>query len=367
MDTKYAPIYSDDDQEKLKQYLDQEKSARDAKTQEGLFSGLSKAVSGFGSIGGQSAKSTYEVNDSPDQEIAQNQKLQQFLAQEAGQRGMAAGKHEDSMQLAGVNNEARIEAMIAKHSGKIPKDMKIAYEDFGGNKVQVVTDPQTGEIVSKNVLGPSKMEKDPTDKAKKIVGSEVAGQVGSFDTALNILDELQNKYKDNAMSMGSGIKQYIPGTDANKYNDAKKLATQNIGIILEKGKLTDNDYNRYLAMMPGAGDTADQAQRKFSLIREQISAKRKGEISGFDQAGYDTAGFTDGMKSTARNLVGNDDSQSGTATAAPKAKAQVLKDASGQTTIKIPGGGEKPITRAARDKATGKMRYYNNDQLVYEE
>jgi hypothetical protein len=166
----------------------------------------------------------------------------------------------------------------------------------------------------------------------KLVASEVAQGIGKYDAADTLLGDLQKNWDARASGRGSSLKQFIPGTDANLYSNSADLTAQNIGQILEGGKLTDSDYGRYKAMMPGAADTAEQAKNKFAEIARQIAEKKRGSIHGAKEAGYNVSGFSEppvlptGLEATAKRAGGD-----GTAVAAPAPKVGDTKVVGGVT------------------------------------
>jgi hypothetical protein len=129
-----------------------------------------------------------------------------------------------------------------------------------------------------------------TPKAQPTVPSEVAGNIGKFDSAVQLVDDLDKAWNEKTGTF-SGITQWLPNTDSGKYNDQAKVAAQTIGSILEGGKLTDNDYSKYLAMLPAPGDSQDTKNNKIATLKRQIDLKKKGSIAGLEQAGYNTKGF----------------------------------------------------------------------------
>lgn len=160
-----------------------------------------------------------------------------------------------------------------------------------------------------------------TSKHGKIVNSDMAEKIGTYDAAQEILDQLEKSYVDKAGSRGSSFKSFIPGTDASAYGVEKDMAAQNIGQILESGKLTDNDYHRYQRMMPSPTDTNKIAKVKFDIARQQIAAKKRNAIRGFTEAGYDTSGFSP-VPPVKESIVGGGKYKSGLgeAIAAPSLK-----------------------------------------------
>lgn len=174
--------------------------------------------------------------------------------------------------------------------------------DEEGNMLLV--NNKTGQIKKGPKLGKKETEGKP-------VASEVAQRIGTLDAASQQVDQLESDWR-NKTGVFSGFTQFAPGTDAAQYRDSAKLAAQGIGQIIEGGKLTDSDYDRYLGMMPTAGDSKERAQEKFDRLRNYIVSRKKTSIEGARQAGYNTAGFTDTPTPKPSNL------STGTATAAPK-------------------------------------------------
>lgn len=127
-----------------------------------------------------------------------------------------------------------------------------------------------------------------------------ASQVGQYDAALSQLDNLakQHGLKTGVMSW---LTQHLPGTDAAKYEDLRKVAAQGIGYILEGGKLTESDLVRYMEMLPAPTDSLDRAQNKVDALRRDIAGRKTSKLEGLGKAGYNVSGFADEMPvSTAR-------------------------------------------------------------------
>jgi hypothetical protein len=170
--------------------------------------------------------------------------------------------------------------------------------------------------------------------ASKMVASETAKDIGGFDGAMKLAEQLEGNWRDKAGSWHSGVTQYLPATDAKSYDDGLKMTAQTIGQILEGGKLTDADYARYVSMMPTAGDSEERAAEKFRLLKQQILEKKRGSIAGAKQAGYDTSGFASVPETApAPDLTKPD---SGTAIGAPERKT-----VNGVTYEKVNGGWKR--------------------------
>lgn len=164
-----------------------------------------------------------------------------------------------------------------------------AYEaEIASKDRQTATDRWEAEMALKrdelNRKGQAPGKQAPT------VPSEVAGNVGKFDSATQLVDDLDTAWEANTGTF-SGVTQFLPNTDAGKYNDQAKIAAQTIGSILEGGKLTDNDYDKYLKMLPTPGDSKATKANKIAILKRQIELKKQGSIAGLTSAGYNTSGF----------------------------------------------------------------------------
>ncbi len=154
------------------------------------------------------------------------------------------------------------------------------------------------------------------------VPAQMASTVGTYDAAQKQLDVLEASYASRASGLGSSLKSYIKGTDANMFDKQADMSAQAIGQILEGGKLTETDLNNYKSMMPRASDTDDLAADKIVNLRRIIAEKKAGAISGFKQAGYDVAGF-DGSTPIAPTGDGESGGFEDTATAAAPPKGKI--------------------------------------------
>lgn len=188
-----------------------------------------------------------------------------------------------------------------------PKREKVEFTDDSGNKVTKFVDPRSNEPYVSSAK----------DQKLNKVTSQTAQEIGSFDAAVDMANQLEAKYNQLASSGGSGLKSFIPGSDANKYEKNRDYAAQTIGVILEKGKLTDRDYDRYRAMLPGPTDTNTIAAEKMMALKNLITAKKRGEIGGLEQSGFQTAGFAPTPTDIQTSIGKKKPDTSGEAIAAP--------------------------------------------------
>lgn len=132
--------------------------------------------------------------------------------------------------------------------------------------------------------------------AGKALPASAANLIGGYKAALKNLDNLWEKYKDKT-SPASGPMQYVPGTDSHEFRDDVHVAAQVIGKMLEGGKLSDKDVERYLGMMPQPGDLKSRAQNKIEALRSMLKTKLKDELKAYGDAGYDISGLVQGETS----------------------------------------------------------------------
>lgn len=166
----------------------------------------------------------------------------------------------------------------------------------------------------------------PKEKPPKLTSGPEAVQIGAFDSALGTVDDLASSWNGKASATGSSLKQYVKGTEANKYGNERKQAAQTIGRVLEGGKLSDQDVGRYEAMLPGPEDSPDQARNKVISLKKKVVAQRNSQIQGLGSAGYDVSGFQLLPIDNIDTIIGKNQGTSGTAIAAPMPKQGHVED-----------------------------------------
>lgn len=142
------------------------------------------------------------------------------------------------------------------------------------------------------VAKPAAQPKAPSVKANAPPTS-VLTTLADIDSARNIMAELETgrPEPEGYMSrIGSVLSGKVGQTKEGQYEARKKAAAQLIGGIMEGGKLTDNDFARYLNMMPGVGDTKEQAANKANMLRSMLGSKAESLRSSFSGAGYKLPG-----------------------------------------------------------------------------
>lgn len=182
---------------------------------------------------------------------------------------------------------------------------------LGGNKAVQRIRVQGEEARKTNAAKPTKKP------GGKPLTSTAAGQLGSYNGALNMLDQLETSYEALASERGSGIKSMIKGSPAYNFEQTRKAYAQGIGKVLEKGKLSNADYeSKYVPLMPGAWDTDATARIKLNNMRAQIRAQRQGELEGYGQGGYDISGYG--------NITGKDEGSKSANSMPANSKAKLI-------------------------------------------
>ena len=124
----------------------------------------------------------------------------------------------------------------------------------------------------------------------KMTAGETA-KIADFDTATKLLDGLGTTYATKASGPGAGLTQWLPATNAKQYNDERKVTAQVVGGILEQGKLTDSDFERYYGMLPDPSDSKERAEAKLAAVRKLIQTRRNTNVETLKNVGFKTGGL----------------------------------------------------------------------------
>lgn len=123
--------------------------------------------------------------------------------------------------------------------------------------------------------------------------TSVLTTLADIDSARNIMSDLMSgrPEPEGLLSRGKAMLSGKVGqTKEGQFEARKRAAAQLIGGIMEGGKLTDSDFARYLNMMPGVGDTKEQAENKSTMLRQMLGAKADALKASFSGAGYKLPG-----------------------------------------------------------------------------
>ena len=121
---------------------------------------------------------------------------------------------------------------------------------------------------------------NPTAKANADLSSSQKTKLNEIDTSMNTLNQLKNAYKQAGGGKGlvgnlSEFANSVTGGAANRdlatYNDLKN----SLGMAIVKNVInaggTEQDAKRYIAMLPSASDTPEQAEQKFAYLEEMLN------------------------------------------------------------------------------------------------
>ncbi len=132
--------------------------------------------------------------------------------------------------------------------------------------------------------------KTDTGPQGKIASTSALTQAGSFDSSHKLLNDLEGTLKGNSDSIGpimgrlSSLNPY--DTTGELIDSQTQMLTQEFGKALEGGKLSDQDYRKYLNMMPQRKNTPEVALGKLSQIRRLLQEKEAGFRDALVEGGY---------------------------------------------------------------------------------
>ena len=125
---------------------------------------------------------------------------------------------------------------------------------------------------------------NPTEKANADLSSSQKTKLNEIDTSMNTLNQLKNAYEQAGGGKGlvgnlSEFANSITGGAANRnlatYNDLKN----SLGMAIVKNIVsvggTEQDAKRYVAMLPSASDTPEQAAQKFAYLEDMLNSAKQ--------------------------------------------------------------------------------------------
>lgn len=128
-------------------------------------------------------------------------------------------------------------------------------------------------------------------KTGKQLPASVGSNVAEFDAAEKSIKMIDEKFGEKASGKLAPIAEWLPGTDASSYDDDRKAAAQDIGRIMEGGKLTEEDFQRYYDMLPDPTDSDERAANKINTLSKMMVDKKQSIVQGLSDAGYNTSKF----------------------------------------------------------------------------
>ena len=242
-----------------------------------------------------------------------NQQVEEDIAEQRRQveSGKQAASNEYSNLIQQWGDETQAEnIMRARRYQSLQNSLAEIKGEFQGSEQIAAADNAMGQleqaqaVIKQSVLGKENQilaqQAQATAKLMgggarkgKTVGSADVRQIAELKGARNMMDGLYKSFKDDTGAM-SWLTKHLPGTGASNYEAQRRIAAQVIGGIVEGGKLTDSDYERYLEMIPKANTTAEEGRNKIRALDKILAEKRDSAIQGFGLGGYDVSGYQQG-------------------------------------------------------------------------
>ena len=127
----------------------------------------------------------------------------------------------------------------------------------------------------------------------KALNEGTAKELGEANSATKSAQDLLNRFNGNADGVGGWLMSFLPLTDASKYEDRARAATQVIGSYLEGGKLSDANVPQYRAMLPKPGESPATARNKIDAIVQLVAARQSAQKAALAGSGYNVSGIKD--------------------------------------------------------------------------
>jgi hypothetical protein len=236
-------------------------------------------------------------SDAKSQKLAAENALLTQVNQQIGI--LAAESKSDTVMANAEKLIAQSNATIAANENKIAGDML-------SNQLQAATTEATvaGQEVAarQRNVGLTQAAKLAELKASakgaggRPVPASAIAKVSDFRAGEKLVDQLEGTWDDlmreNAFGALGTLAPKQVATAANKW-DVKALGiAQSIGKKLE-GRMTDEDFKRFLALVPRATDTNETADFKIEQMRAMLGAQSVATIEGLQATGHDVAGLID--------------------------------------------------------------------------
>jgi hypothetical protein len=129
----------------------------------------------------------------------------------------------------------------------------------------------------------------------RMIPASASAQLGDLTNQHAAADTILDEWKKSmggVDSLGGYVSQNLksmnPNSTQNIYQSKLKQYAQMIGTALEGGKLTDNDYSKYMKFLPQVGDSAEAANAKIQNLKQMIQSKHNSLLASYDQTGYST-------------------------------------------------------------------------------
>lgn len=154
-------------------------------------------------------------------------------------------------------------------------------------------------------IGHNKAMVDAAREGKTLPTTTVTG-LADFTIAENSIKDLQKSFEENDMSGNvAKLESLAPdvvnkwlGTRVGRFNAQALIAMQNVGKIMEGGKLAAGDEAKYKSMLPQAGDNIDVARLKSKQASDFLRGLYDTQLQALKGSGYNTTGLMRGGATT---------------------------------------------------------------------
>lgn len=197
--------------------------------------------------------------------------------------------------------DANMQASLAAVDMAQQKEYMI-FERTAHENIQKSTAQQADLLVKQKQLGmqaadmamrqQALMAKAMQSKGGRPLPASAVAKMADFRGAGGIMRDVRKAWKNEMEgNWTAGLSQYAPwATDAKSFDDMIRMAAQFIGKKLE-GRMTDEDYDRMLRMLPQAGDSTERAMRKLDSVSGFLNEMETGTLDVYMDAGFDVSGF----------------------------------------------------------------------------
>lgn len=126
----------------------------------------------------------------------------------------------------------------------------------------------------------------------KVLPSATVSDLSDLETAMGSVDQLFADFAKTVPNKGAGaqvgarVTAMVPNTTEAQYQNNADVAAQSIGTILEGGKLTETDLQRYKRMLPQPGDSIETAKHKRDNMKAQLRRKLEDRRKNLEGSGY---------------------------------------------------------------------------------
>ncbi len=117
-------------------------------------------------------------------------------------------------------------------------------------------------------------------------------KLSGYQGAMKILDDLEGKWNEKLKGYaGASIAQYMPWTtEPEIWEHGRQASAQILGKKLE-GRMTDEDFKRFAAMIPHAGQYTSLAKEKFEQMRSVLRHQIQAVAETYAVGGHDVTGL----------------------------------------------------------------------------